>query len=166
MEYTALETIPHYSECSPLVSGLGYALVELRVIPNHGQYQVRAVITHADSNKAEGIGINDCAKVHRLLLPRLEALLKSQDVYMEVTSPGMERLIKNAAEFSLFTGKHVKIWDVSQSDWVNGTIICADSTSITLELSEQHTAGNDAASALQRRTLPFEQIAKAKLLHS
>ncbi len=166
MEYTALETIPHFNECNPLVSGLGYALVELRIIPNHGQYQVRAVITHSDSKKTDGIGINDCAKVHRLLLPRLEALLKSQDVYMEVTSPGMERLIKNAAEFSLFMGKHVRVWDTSVSDWVPGIIISSDSKTLTLELSEQETAQNTAAAAKKQRVIPFEQIAKAKLLHS
>ena len=167
MEYTALETIPHFNECSPLVSGLGYALVELRVIPNHGQFQVRAVITHLDSSKTEGIGINDCAKVHRLLLPRLEALLKSQDVYMEVTSPGMERLIKNAAEFSLFTGKYIRVWDTAVSDWVPGVIISSDTKTLTLELSEQSAAAaKTAASASNKRTIPFEQIAKAKLLHS
>ena len=166
MEYTALEKIPHYNECSPLVSGLGYALVELRTTANHGQYQVRAVITHLDSAKTEGIGINDCAKVHRLLLPRLEALLKSQEVYMEVTSPGMERLIKNAAEFTLFTGKNLRIWDTSVSDWVPGVIISADSKTLTLELSEHETAQETAAAAKRQRIIPFEQIAKAKLLHS
>jgi ribosome maturation factor RimP len=166
VEYTALEKIPHYNECSPLVSGLGYALVELRTTANHGQYQVRAVITHLDSAKAEGIGINDCAKVHRLLLPRLEALLKSQEVYMEVTSPGMERLIKNAAEFTLFAGKNLRVWDTSVSDWVPGIIISADSKALTLELSEQETAQETAAAAKRQRIIPFEQIAKAKLLHS
>lgn len=165
MEYKALETIPHYTDCSPLVVGLGYALVELRAVANHGQYQVRAVITHLNSDTIEGIGVNDCAKVHRLLLPRLEALLQSQEVYMEVTSPGMERLIKNAAEFSLFKGKHLRVWDTSVSDWVSGTIYESDSKSLTLELSE-HKNVQESASALQKRVIPFEQIAKAKLLHS
>ena len=166
MEYIALDKIPHFSECSPLVTGLGYALVELRVISNHGTFQVRAVITHLTSGETEGIGINDCAKVHRLLLPRLEALLKSQEVYMEVTSPGMERLIKNAAEFSLFLGKHARIWDTQVGDWVHGVIHSSDSKNLILELSEKKDAHNSSVSAAEQRVIPFEQIAKAKLLHS
>lgn len=167
MEYTALDKIPHFSECSPLVTGLGYALVELRIISNHGKFQVRAVITHSNLQESEGIGINDCAKVHRLLLPRLEALLKSQEVYMEVTSPGMERHIKNAAEFSLFIGNHVRIWDTQVGDWVHGVIHSSDSNNLILELSEKkNTKDSGESVAHKQQIIPFEQIAKAKLLHS
>ena len=34
MEYESLESMPYYKECSPLVEGLGYKLVELKVGPS------------------------------------------------------------------------------------------------------------------------------------
>ena len=81
MEYASLAEIPHYSDCEPIVSGLGYSLVELRIFRTNGTTQVRAVIAHTDPDNPNGIGVNDCAKVHRLLLPRLEVILDNQDIY-------------------------------------------------------------------------------------
>lgn len=154
MEYIALDTFPHYKECSPLVEGLGFSLVELRTIPAKTQINVRVVI--ARKNDAEstdtGIGINDCAKIHRLIQPRLEALIASKDVAMEVTSPGMERNIKNAAEFILFKGLLLKVWDTVVSDWICGKIISANDHEVTLNMDNG-----------EKKIIPYSQIAKAKL---
>ena len=158
MEYNPLASIPYYSENSRLIEGLGYILVELKVIPQKTQTRVQVVIAKKsdDENKPtdeSGVGIADCAKVHRLIEPRLEALLGTQDLYMEVTSPGMERNIKNAAEFSLFKGRYLRVWDQDKSDWVSGVISASDEKSVTLKI-------NDADSEV----IPYERIAKAKLL--
>ncbi len=162
VEYTSLDSVPYYPDCSPLVAGLGYVLVELRVVPQHGIIRVTAVIACPVSDgSCPPIGVNDCAKVHRVLLPRMEALLNSQDIYMEVTSPGMERLIKNAAEFALFTGRFVRVWDSSVTDWVPGRIKSSDSESLTLEIMQTEKTGQDQP---EIRSIPFARIAKAKLL--
>ena len=97
MDYISLKSIQYYSDCEPLVSGLGYILVDLKIIPAKTTVKISAVIASKDVTK--DIGIDDCSKVHRALLPRLEALLKTEYTFMEVTSPGMDRNIKNAAEF-------------------------------------------------------------------
>jgi ribosome maturation factor RimP len=153
LEYKSLSEEKYFSDASKLVLGLGYVLVELRVFPMKEQVQVKAVITNSVENK-EGIGINDCAKVHRVLLPRMEALLSNDNIYMEVTSPGMERTIKNAAEFEFFVGQMVRLWDIKKTDWVSGKILSSDSTQITLVMSDG-----------ENKSYPYEQIAKAKLLH-
>lgn len=155
MEYKALESFPYYKESKTLVEGLGYALVELRVIPQNGRHQVRAVITRLNLEDTQSIGIDDCAKVHRLLLPRLEALIQSPEVYIEVTSPGLERLIKNAAEFVLFIGKEVRVWDLEISDWLPGIIKGANTKDLELELRDG-----------TNKTIPFSNITKAKLFQS
>ena len=155
MEYKALETFPYYNESKSLVEGLGYALVELTVSPQKGRHQVRAVITRRNPEDAQSIGIDDCAKVHRLLLPRLEALIESPEVYIEVTSPGLERNIKNAAEFPLFIGKQVRLWYVDISDWLVGTIDSATVQEITIQLTDGSV-----------QTIPFDKINKAKLFQS
>ena len=152
MDFTSLDSMPYYTQCKSLVEGLGYILVSIHVVPAKTTTKVQAVITNGESNSSEGIGINDCAKVHRLLLPRLEALLQNQDIYMEVTSPGMERHIKNAAEFSLFKGRDVKVWNTEISDWISGVIKDSDENQLTLEVMEE------------TKIIPYTNIAKAKLL--
>ncbi|MEE0879278.1 MAG: ribosome maturation factor [Treponemataceae bacterium] len=153
MEYTSLDTMPYYNECKSLIEGLGYILVSIKVVPAKTTTKVTAVISNKDSS-VEGIGVNDCAKVHRLLLPRLEAILQNQDIYMEVTSPGMERHIKNAAEFELFKGREVKVWNTEVSDWVSGVIKNSDANQLTLNVMEEE------------KVISYSNIAKAKLLHS
>ena len=154
MEYKSFVEIPYYTDCEPVVSGLGYSLVELRIFRTNGTVQVKIAIAHKDPSITAGIGTEDCAKVHRLLLPRHEALLQSQDIYMEVTSPGLERNIKNAAEFVFFTGRYVKLYDVSVSDWVSGKITAADGASLTIKTEDTE------------RNIPYGQISKAKLLNT
>ena len=164
MEYISLDSIPHFADCSPLVTGLGYVLVDLKVVPQNGSIKVTAVITKPAGDSG-AVGVNDCARVHRALLPRLEAVLDSQDIYMEVASPGMERLIKNPAEFALFVGRYVRVWDSHITDWVAGKIISSDDQSITLELvGEGVTEESAQMQAGQVSTIPYQRISKAKLL--
>lgn len=164
MEYISLDSIPHFADCSPLVTGLGYVLVDLKVVPQNGSIKVTAVITKPAGDSG-AVGVNDCARVHRALLPRLEAVLDSQDIYMEVASPGMERLIKNPAEFALFTGRYVRVWDSQITDWVAGKIISSDDQSITLELvGDGVTEQPVQVQSAEVSTIPYQRISKAKLL--
>ncbi len=146
MDYIEPETIPYYKDCEPLISGLGYQLVELAVFKKKTSWQVRVVISGAN-----GVGIADCSKVHHAILPRLQAILASQDMYVEVTSPGLERVFKNAAEFSAFPGKMVKVWNTDISDWMMGTIVSSGKDSVTL------------ATESGEITIPYSKIAKVKL---
>lgn len=151
MEYKSQDSFPYYRECAPLVEALGYFLVELNILNHKSGVRIYAVIAAKDS--AREIGVDDCSKVHHALLPRLEALLGTDDTYMELTSPGMERNIKNAAEFVFFIGREVRVWDKNISDWVGGKITAADDKSVTLEKDDQE------------QTFYFENIAKAKFIH-
>ena len=152
MDFVDLNTIPHYSDCEPLVRSMGYVLVDLKIIPQKTTVKISAVI--ASQDPAKTIGVEDCSKVHRALLPRLEALLGTDDTYMELTSPGTDRNIKNAAEFALFKGTEIRVWDKTLSDWVSGTILDSDKDSLTLKCGEEN------------KTYKYEDIAKAKFLHS
>ena len=152
MDYTSYKDIKYYKECSALVEGLGFKLVDLKIIPAKTITKITAMIASPDPQ--ESIGVNDCAKVHRALLPRLEALLGTEDTTMELTSPGIEHNIKNAAEFSIFIGRNVRVWDKTVTDWVGGTIKSSDEKSVTLEKEEGETI-----------TILFENIAKAKFIY-
>ena len=152
MDYTPYSKIKYYSDCAPLVEGLGYKLVDLKIIPAKTVTKISAIITGTDP--AQSIGVNDCAKVHRVLLTRLEALLGTEETTMELTSPGIEHNIKNAAEFSVFTGREVRVWDKTVNDWVGGVIKAADDKKVLLD-SEGNT-----------KEIAFENIAKAKFIYN
>ena len=146
MEYIAPEKVPYFGDCEPLISGLGYSIVELNVFRKQSSWQIKLVITGP-----AGVGIADCSKVHKSLLPRLEAILATEDMYVEVASPGLDRIFKNAAEFSVFEGKQVKVWNTDISDWIQGKIVSSDSSSVRLETDKGET------------DIPYIKIAKAKL---
>ena len=151
MEYTAYDSIKYYKECAVLVEGLGYKLVDLKIIPAKTITKISAIVTTV--NPDENMGVNDCAKVHRVLLPRLEELLVTEDTTMELTSPGIEHNIKNAAEFAVFKGRNVRVWDKEITDWIGGKIISADDKSVTMEKENG-----------EQITELFENIAKAKFI--
>ena len=152
MDYTPYSKIKYYSDCAPLVEGLGYKLVDLKIVPAKNVTKISAIITGADP--VQNIGVNDCAKVHRALLTRLEALLGTEETSMELTSPGIEHNIKNAAEFSVFTGREIRVWDKTVNDWVSGVIKASDDKSVTLVQNDQE------------HKIDFENIAKAKFTYN
>ena len=146
MEYVQKEAVPYFTDYEQLVAGLGYKLVDLQIIRQKSLWLVKAVIY----NKS-GVGIDDCSKVHRVLLSRAEVLLNSQDIQMEVSSPGLNRVIKNAAEFQAFIGENIKVLGVSCSDWLEGELLAADTTGIRVNVSGE------------QRDIRYVDIKKAKL---
>lgn len=153
MDYIPYKSMKYYEDCAPLVEGLGFKLVDLKIIPAKTLTKISAMIAAADP--AQNIGVNDCAKVHRALLPRLEALLGTEETTMELTSPGIEHNIKNAAEFTVFTGRDVRVWDKTVTDWVGGVIESADEKQVTMK-----TEAGETISVL------YENIAKAKFIYT
>ena len=151
MEYIAFDDVPHYSECAPLVEGLGYHLIELKIVPAKTITKILAVIAPKEPDK--NISVNDCSRVHHALLPRLEALLGTDNTSMELTSPGIDRNVKNAAEFSLFIGRAVRVWSKTISDWIGGKIVSADETALTMETEKGESV-----------TVPYGEMAKAKFI--
>ncbi len=154
MDYISTDSIPYFKDCASLVEQVGYTLVELQVVPQHGMTSVTVVIAPKNSN--QDIGVSDCSKVHHAILPSLISILhKSEDdLNITVCSPGIERNIKNAAEFAFFVGKHIRVWDKTISDWVNGVIVSSSDKALVLEKE----------GGVQQE-ITYENIAKAKFLH-
>lgn len=83
----------------------GVEVFDVELLGQVGNLIVRVTI---DSEK--GVGINDCERVSR----QLEALLDIEDPVpgsytLEVTSPGLDRPLRNLQEFRRFHGKLVRI---------------------------------------------------------
>jgi len=129
-----------------ILDGLGFKLIELVVSRHRGSVQVRAVIYNGSV-----IGIDDCSKVHRAITPRLELAFGGSDIYLEVSSPGIDRLIKDSAEFAYYKGRGVRCYCTDISEWTAGILESADEKGIVLKTKEG------------AERLEFDIIAKAKL---
>jgi ribosome maturation factor RimP len=125
------------------------SLVELSLSRHKGSVQVRAV-----AYKQGNMGVDDCSRLHHALLPRLELAFPGQDLYVEVSSPGIERLIKDGAEFAHYTGRGVRCFRTDISDWSSGILQSSDEKGLVLK-EKKGTV-----------TLSYEVIAKAKLDYS
>jgi ribosome maturation factor RimP len=129
-----------------VLSGLKYKLIELVVSRHRSSVQVRVVIFNGAS-----IGVDDCSKVHRAITPRLELAFSGQELYLEVSSPGVDRLIKDGTEFAHYTGMGVRCYRTDISDWTAGILKSAGEKGIEI-LTKDGVI-----------TLAFDIIAKAKL---
>jgi ribosome maturation factor RimP len=98
--------------------------------------------------------VDDCSRAHHALLPRLELAFPGQDLSVEVSSPGIDRLIKDGAEFAFYTGRGVRCYRTDISDWSAGILESAGETGIVLR-------GKDGS-----MNIAYEVIAKAKLDYS
>ena len=144
----------------PVAKGLGLAILELTTFRRKargktpGSVQVRITV-YKDGN----IGVDDCSAFHRAILPRLELVFGGLDLYLEVSSPGIGRLIKDGSEMVHFIGRGIRCYrsgraeesGTDHSGWIAGVLKAADENGITLETGDEIIV------------LPYEAIAKAKL---
>lgn len=140
---------PIYSSIETVVNGLGLSIIEMSVSRNRGSVQANLVIY-----KKEGVGVADCSRVHRAIEPRLSLAYPDHEIFIEVASPGIDRLIKDASEFAVFAGRGVRCYRTDISDWTGG---------IVTETSEKRLVLRNASGVIE---IPYEVIAKAKLDYS
>jgi len=88
----------------PLLEQLGYELIDLEYVPGRARSLLRVFI-----DKAGGVGLDDCERVSH----ELSALLDVEDPIpsaytLEVSSPGLDRVLRTPAHFARFVGD--RIW--------------------------------------------------------
>ena len=89
------------------VEGLGYDLVELRI---GGTARRPLVDVRIDRRDGAKITIDECALVSRSIEPRLDASgMIGENYVLEVSSPGVERPLRNAADWRRFAGRTAKV---------------------------------------------------------
>ncbi len=90
---------------NPVVTDAGCELVDLAAVTEHGRNILRLFI-----DKPGGVTIDDCASVSR----ELGAALDVEEIIpgrysLEVSSPGLDRVLKKEDDFRRFAGSRVKI---------------------------------------------------------
>jgi ribosome maturation factor RimP len=90
---------------SPVVEGLGYIFVGLRITP-----QGRSSLVQLYVDKVGGITIDECAQVSRQVDAVMTVKGSIQGEYiLEVSSPGLDRLLFTIEQFREQIGKNVAI---------------------------------------------------------
>jgi ribosome maturation factor RimP len=138
-----------------LLTALGFSLIEHSVSRHKGAVDVRLCVDRRGGVQA--MGVAECAELHRAVLPRLELLYAPAGLSMEVSSPGIERNIKDASEFEFFIGRRVRCYRTDITDWTSGVLLAADESHLELET---RSAGADSGGVV---SLDYKIIAKAKL---
>ena len=83
----------------------GLETVDVEYVKEAGQYYLRIYL-----DKEGGISLDECEEVSREISPKLDELNITEDnYYLEVSSPGIDRVLKRDKEFVKYKGKDVDI---------------------------------------------------------
>ena len=145
----------YYEIIEPIVTSYGFYIVEI-----NSKNRVDGLYINIVLYSPNGISLNDCSKVHRTVQGRIAAHTGNRDVYIEVSSPGINRNIKAANEFIVFKGKTVKLLFGDNTEWGFYKIEEADKESVLLEPVKKD---DDIIQNSDKIKLQYSEIRKAKL---
>ncbi len=133
----------------PVLSGMGFSLVEMSLGRRKGSTRVSVVIY-----RQGGVGVDDCAEVSEMVLPRLETIEGMGDVSLEVSSPGIERTLRSPSEYAIFAGRGVRVLAGTETEWEGGIIDTVEGDTLWLRRGRE------------RKGFAIAGIRRARLDHS
>ncbi len=88
-----------------IIENIGYELYDVRYEKEGKDYYLRIII-----DKPEGIDINDCEKVNDAINDKLdEADYIKEQYFLEVSSPGLERVLRKNKHFEKQIGNEISL---------------------------------------------------------
>jgi ribosome maturation factor RimP len=110
------------------VVAAGYLLYDIEYVKERKSHILRVLI-----DKIEGIDIDDCITVSDLINPTLDELDPfTEDYALEVSSPGAERKLRNAAEITRAVGKFVHVETAEQK--IEGELVAYQNQQLTVKV--------------------------------
>jgi len=135
----------------PAVEALGYELVEIEYARSGGGGLVRVYI-----DTPRGVGLEDCERVSHAVSSVLDVEDPVPGHYrLEVSSPGLDRVLRTPEHFARFVGNRVKVQLALPIDGrrrFTGALVEAGDEGVTLEVDGS------------RVLLAYQQIQKARLV--
>ena len=120
----------------PILEELGLVPVDVEFVKEGGEYYLRCYI-----DKEGGVGINDCEAVSRRLDPLLDSEDFIEEAYvLEVSSPGLGRVLKRPRDFEYACGRMVEIRTYKpvekKKEWT-GVLTAWDKETVTIEIESK-----------------------------
>jgi len=142
-------------EVKPIITGLGYSLLELKLEKSKKLTDIAIVIY-----KQGGVSLGHCSEVSRNIKPRIDLIESLGTVRLKVSSPGTDRVIKDKQEYEIFIGKGIKILLIDQSEWIGGIIDTVNNG--TLSLRQQTKKIEIDINNIKKAKLDYVQEVKNK----
>jgi len=137
-----------YNEIREIMGKLGFEIVEIKVGRTGGMTKVTLIIY-----KKTGVSLKDCEEVSKIILPRIEMIEMITNVSLEVSSPGIDRVIKNGDEYRIFEGRGVMIFLKDENTHREGVIKKYNKDKNTVEIEK----------GVKIINIDIDKIRKAKL---
>lgn len=132
LKYSGYKENELFTIVNPICEGYNTRIVQFNSAVVNKNLQVRIVLY-----KKGGINMDSCTEISKAVMPRIEVWADDRDVNLEVSSPGVGRVLKDAYEFQIFIGEKIKI--LTAVDWIEGTILEADESSVTIQTDGKNT---------------------------
>ncbi|RKX71628.1 MAG: hypothetical protein DRP60_14815 [Spirochaetes bacterium] len=130
---------------SPLLDGMELSLVEISIGRQRGNVKVNLVLY-----KEGGISLDHLTRAQKVLRPRLELEYDRENLSLEISSPGISRVIKSPHEYSIFIGRQFRL--LLDEEWVDCILKETGVDNIMVEIEKKITE------------IPIHDIKKAKLV--
>lgn len=119
-----------------VITDLGYDLYDVKYEKEGKDYYLRIII-----DKPEGIDINDCEKVNNEINDILdEADYIKEQYFLEVSSPGLERLLRKEKHFQSQIGNEISVKlfkPINKQKELIGTLVEYNKDELTIKVSDE-----------------------------
>lgn len=138
----------------PIAAQVGVELYDVEFVKEGGAHYLRVFITAEN-----GVDIEQCEAVSRLLDPALDAADPiDEQYYLEVSSVGLDRVLKKEKDFRYFMGEMIEIKFYKPTDGKKeavGRLIGYEDGVFTVEIDQSPKSYNVKETALVRPYIEF-----------
>ena len=138
------------------VDSLGYDLVELR---RAGSKRTPVLDVRIDRRDGIAVTVDDCSRASRAIEARLDAEpeIAGDRYVLEVSSPGVERPLRNAADWRRFVGQDANVLSEAVGGRANVEIVAVEGEAGSETVVVRDQRGTE-------RRIPLAEIREARLV--
>ncbi len=140
-----------WSVLEPIIVGEGFQCVDLQLQRNRRSRRLGVIVYRAGG--LDSASLETLAREIQFHLPLIGDAPDGslEDVTLEVSSPGVERVLRAPREFAIFTSKAVRVLRGEATEWESAVILSAAGESVTLQFDRGE------------ETVPIATIRRAQL---
>ena len=140
-----------WSVLGPVISAEGFECVDLHLQRNRRSRRLGVIVYRADG--VDAASLETLAREIQFQLPLVGAGADNwlEDATLEVSSPGVERVLRRPREYAIFTSKAVRILRREATEWESAVIVSSADHNVTLRFDHGE------------ETVPIATIRRAQL---